>query len=120
MNDMNHESRLVYSTELGKMCPECGKPAGECVCRHAAREPVGDGTVRIARETKGRKGKGVTVITGLSLPAPELKALGRQLKQACGSGGTVKDGTIEIQGDHRDRLLEELTKRGFSAKRAGG
>lgn len=117
---MNRDSRLVYSTETGKMCPECGKPAGECVCRHAAREPVGDGTVRVYLETRGRQGKGVTVIAGLPLPPAELKALGRQLKQACGSGGTVKEGTIEIQGDHRDRLLVELEKRGFTAKRAGG
>ena len=117
---MSHDSRLVYSTELGKMCPKCGKPAGGCACKPAARKAPGDGIVRVMRETKGRKGKGVTVITGLPLPASELKALGRRLKQACGSGGTVKDGTIEIQGDHRDRLLEELAKRGFSAIRAGG
>lgn len=117
---MSHDSRLVYSTELGKMCPECGKPAGRCACGPAGRTPAGDGIVRVFLETKGRKGKGVTVITGLPLPPPELKALARQLKQACGSGGTVKGGAIEIQGDHRDRLLEELAKRGFSAKRAGG
>ena len=117
---MSHDSRLVYSTELGKMCPECGKPSGHCACKPAARKSSGDGIVRVMRETKGRQGKCVTVITGLPLPAPELKALGRQLKQACGSGGTVKDGAIEIQGDHRDRLLEELAKRGFNAKRAGG
>lgn len=117
---MSHDSRLVYSTESGKMCPECGKPTGRCACKPAARKAPGDGIVRVLRETKGRKGKGVTVITGLPLPPPELKALARQLKHACGSGGTVKDGAIEIQGDHRDRLLEELSKRGFIAKRAGG
>jgi len=117
---MNHDSGLVYSTEQGRMCPECGKPAQSCVCAHAARKPGGDGVVRVSRETKGRKGKGVTVISGLPLTASELKALGRQLRKACGSGGTVKDGAIEIQGDHRDRLLVELEKRGFPAKRAGG
>ena len=117
---MSHDSRLVYSTEKGKMCPECGQPAGHCACRPADRKSSGDGTVRVLRETKGRKGKGVTVITGLPLPAHELKDLARRLKQACGSGGTVKEGTIEIQGDHRDRLLEELAKRGIKAKRAGG
>ena len=117
---MGRDSRLVYSTEMGRMCPKCGQPAGSCVCGPAARPPAGDGIVRVARETKGRKGKGVTVITGLSLPPSELKALGRHLKQVCGSGGTVKAGSIEIQGDHRDRLLEELQKRGFTAKRAGG
>lgn len=117
---MDRDSRLVYSTEQGKMCPGCAKPVGDCGCRPTDRRPAGDGRVRVLRETKGRKGKGVTLITGLPLPGPELKALGRQLKQACGSGGTVKNGTIEIQGDHRDRLLEELAKRGFTAKRAGG
>jgi len=117
---MHHDSGLVYSTEQGRMCPECGKPATACVCAHAARKPVGDGIVRVFRETKGRKGKGVTVISGLPLTASELTALGRQLKKTCGSGGTVKDGAIEIQGDHCDRLLGELEKRGFTAKRAGG
>jgi translation initiation factor 1 len=117
---MAHDSRLVYSTEMGKVCPACGRPAGKCVCGPVVREPAGDGVVRVARETKGRKGKGVTVITGLVLPPSELKALGRHLKQVCGSGGTVRAGSIEIQGDHRDRLLVELKKRGFTAKRAGG
>jgi translation initiation factor 1 len=117
---MNDDSRLVYSTEQGKMCPECGKPIGGCVCGPAFGKSPGDGVVRVVRETKGRRGKGVTVITGLPLSPSELKALGRELKQACGSGGTVKNGTIEIQGDHRDRLLAELNKRGYSAKRAGG
>ena len=72
------------------------------------------------RETKGRKGKGVTLVRGLALPPEELRVLARELKQVCGSGGTVKDGVIEIQGDHRDRLLEELAARGIQAKRAGG
>jgi translation initiation factor 1 len=117
---MDHDSRLVYSTEPGKMCPECGKPAGGCVCGPATRKPAGDGIVRVARETKGRQGKGVTVVTGLPLPPAELKALGRHLKQACGSGGTVKNGVIEIQGDHRDRIVAELRHRGFTVKRAGG
>jgi translation initiation factor 1 len=76
--------------------------------------------VRVARETKGRKGKGVTVITGVPLPPAELKALGRELKQNCGSGGTVKNGVIEIQGDHRERLVAALTHHGFTVKRAGG
>ncbi len=76
--------------------------------------------MRVARETKGRKGKGVTVVTGLGLPAEELKELAARLKRICGSGGTVKDGAIEIQGDHRDRVVEELTRAGYAAKRAGG
>jgi translation initiation factor 1 len=76
--------------------------------------------VRVGRETKGRAGKGVTVITGLPLRGVQLEALASQLKRRCGSGGTVKAGTIEIQGDHRDTLVTELTRLGFSAKRAGG
>jgi translation initiation factor 1 len=117
---MENDSRLVYSTDQGKMCPACGKPAAMCRCRRAAQPPQGDGIVRVSRETKGRKGKGVTVITGVSLPPAELKALGRELKQACGSGGTVKNGVIEIQGDHRERLVAELKHRKFIVKRAGG
>jgi len=82
--------------------------------------PPGDGKVRIRRETKGRGGKAVTTISGLSLPAKDLKALGSELKRLCGTGGSVKDGTIEIQGDQRERLLEALRQRGFDVKLAGG
>ena len=82
--------------------------------------PRGDGTVRVSRETKGRKGKGVTLISGVPLGAEALAALTKELKQRCGSGGTVKDGMIEIQGDHRDRLLGELQSRGYRVKMAGG
>ena len=82
--------------------------------------PRGDGTVRISRETKGRKGKGVTLISGVPLGAAAIAALAKDLKQRCGTGGTVKDGVIEIQGDHRDRLIEELQSRGHRVKRAGG
>jgi len=117
---MTDDTRLVYSTEQGKMCPQCGKPVADCNCRRAVRQPAGDGIVRVSRETKGRKGKGVTLITGVPLPTPELRTLGRQLKQACGSGGTVKNGTIEIQGDHHDRLMAALKKHGFTVKRSGG
>jgi len=76
--------------------------------------------IRVARETKGRKGKGVTVVTGLSLDDPELAALGKQLKQKCGAGGTVKNGVIEIQGDHRDLVVTLLNAMGYQAKRSGG
>jgi translation initiation factor 1 len=78
------------------------------------------GVVRVSRQTQGRAGKGVTVITGLSLTAETLAALASELKRLCGSGGTVKDGSIEIQGEHRDRLVAELSRRGFAARRAGG
>lgn len=79
-----------------------------------------DGGVRVSRETQGRKGKGVTVITGLGLPPNELETLATELKKHCGSGGSSDNGRIEIQGDHRDRLVEELIRRGWKAKRAGG
>ncbi|MCL5280049.1 MAG: translation initiation factor Sui1 [Planctomycetes bacterium] len=112
---------IVYSTEHGRMCPACGKPVGECVCRQEKQAvPVGDSIVRIGRETKGRKGKGVTVITGLPLDEPGLQKLATDLKRRCGAGGTVKGNTIEIQGDHRDLLVAELTQRGYMVKRSGG
>ena len=91
-----------------------------CVQEGYAGKTSSDGVVRVSRETQGRKGKGVTVITGLGLPPAELEALATDLKKKCGSGGAVDNGRIEIQGDHRDRLVDELTKRGWKAKRAGG
>ncbi len=104
------------------MCPKCGKAAGDCVCgrKDQSTAPKGDGVVRLSRQTKGRKGKGVTLITGVPLEGAELKDLAKELKQKCGSGGTVKDGVIEIQGEHRDMLMEELKKRGYTVKKAGG
>ncbi len=103
------------------MCPGCGKPIGECICRQEKKAvPVGDAIVRVARETKGRKGKGVTVITGLPLDEQGLLRLATDLKRRCGAGGTVKGNTIEIQGDHRDLLVTELTQRGYTVKRSGG
>ena len=102
---------LVYSTEHGKMCPTCAKALTACVCGQIL--VVGDGTVRVRLETKGRKGKGVTLISGLPLGPVELADLGKQLKQKCGSGGTVKDGVIEVQGDHCAALIEALKKLGW-------
>ena len=112
---------LVYSTQHGRICPGCRMPVANCQCRRAAKAPdTGDGVVRVGRETKGRKGKGVTVVTGVPLVADALDELGSKLKRSCGSGGTVKDGVIEIQGDHRDLLVAELTKLGWTVKRSGG
>jgi translation initiation factor 1 len=120
-------SRLVYSTGQGRLCPECTRPLTDCRCRRskpaqpaAAPAPPGDGIVRVGRETKGRKGKGVTVIRGLPLAGDALESLATRLKKRCGSGGTVEAGTIEIQGDHRDLLLDELGKLGYTVRRAGG
>lgn len=115
----NSNSRLVYSTESGRMCPECGQPVSACVCK-AAAVPKGDGVVRVSRLTKGRGGKTVTVVKGLALDAAALALLGKQLRTACGSGGTVKDGVIEIQGDHCDLVMAALGKQGHDPKRTGG
>ncbi|SIT29019.1 translation initiation factor Sui1 [Achromobacter sp. MFA1 R4] len=112
---------LVYSTESGRMCPQCRQPIAQCLCQQAARAaPAGDGVARVSRETKGRGGKSVTLVRGLALAPDALNALGKQLRTACGSGGTVKDGVIEVQGDHCDRILDALAKQGHRAKRAGG
>lgn len=112
---------IVYTTGVGERCPNCLRPVRDCVCKRGTPgRTSSDGTVRVSRETQGRKGKGVTVITGLGLPPTELEALATELKKRCGSGGSAGNGRIEIQGDHRDRLVEELVRRGWKAKRAGG
>ena len=104
------------------MCPGCGKPIADCVCRtlEAGAIPAGDGIVRVSRETKGRKGKGVTLIAGVPVDENKLRRLAKELKRRCGAGGTVKDRVIEIQGDHRDLLVEALQQQGYAVKRAGG
>jgi translation initiation factor 1 len=112
---------LVYSTELGRVCPECRHALATCVCKARARAaPSGDGVVRVSRQTKGRGGKSVTLIKGLALDSLSLALLGKQLRTACGSGGTIKDGVIEVQGDHCELIMEVLKTHGHSAKRAGG
>ncbi|MFD4839311.1 translation initiation factor Sui1 [Achromobacter sp. NPDC058515] len=117
----NSTGGLVYSTEAGRMCPQCRQPLAQCQCKQASRaSPGGDGVARVSRETKGRGGKSVTLVRGLALDPAALGVLGKQLRTACGSGGTVKDGVIEVQGDHCDRIIDALTKQGHRAKRAGG
>jgi translation initiation factor 1 len=111
---------LVYSTDGGRLCPRCHKPVGSCICKQQAAPAKGDGIVRVMRETKGRGGKSVSVIHGLALAPAELEKLCTSLKKRCGTGGTTKDGTIEIQGEHRDTLVGELTKLGYIVKKAGG
>ena len=113
-------SRPVYSTEKGRLCPQCQRPVAGCVCGRDRPAYTGDGIVRIRRETKGRNGKSVSVITGLPLAEAELKALAKALKKRCGVGGSSRDGTIEIQGEQRELLRDELEKRGFTVKIAGG
>ena len=113
---------LVYSTDGGTMCPACRQPKAQCVCRQNAAVPAGDGdgVVRVSRETAHRGGKAVTVVRGLGLEAAALAQLAKQLKAVCGAGGTVKDGVIEVQGDHCERVIEALKKQGRVVKRAGG
>ncbi|MEO8103172.1 MAG: translation initiation factor Sui1 [Betaproteobacteria bacterium] len=111
---------LVYSTETGRMCPDCGRPVADCICRQKTDTAATDGVVRVSRETKGRAGKGVTVIRGLGLDPVALTQLSKQLKARCGSGGTVKDGNIELQGDHGDTVIARLREQGWTVKRAGG
>lgn len=116
-------SRLVYSTEKGDLCPGCGEALTDCICAEQAEQiriAAMDGVVRIRRETSGRKGKAVTTISGVPRVESDLKALLKTLKQGCGSGGAVKEGVIEIQGDHRDKLKTLLEKEGFTVKLAGG
>jgi len=122
LRDQDSNSRLVYSTESGRICPTCGKQSAQCICKKKKSHiiPKGDGKVRVERSTKGRKGKGVTLITGLPLEGSSLKELAKKLKQQCGTGGTVKNGVIEIQGDHRDFLAEHLNSLGYKAIKAGG
>jgi translation initiation factor 1 len=111
---------LVYSTDSGRMCPGCRQPHTLCRCGKTTASAATDGIVRVSRETKGRGGKAVTVIKGLGLNAEALTALAKQMKAAAGSGGTVKDGVVEIQGDHCERVIAMLKDQGHTVKRAGG
>ena len=120
MKSANPNGGLVYSTDAGRMCPACRQPVAQCACKKNTAAPAGDGVVRLFFETKGRGGKGVTVVRGLALAEADLVALGKKLKAACGVGGTAKDGVIELQGDHRDRVLELLKAPGRVVKKAGG
>ncbi|NQY02874.1 MAG: translation initiation factor Sui1 [Halieaceae bacterium] len=115
-----NSSRLVYSTDGGRLCPQCHRTSTQCACGDQAPASLGDGIVRIRRETKGRGGKAVSVVEGVPLAGAELKALAKVLKQRCGVGGAVKDGCIEIQGDQRAILKEALEKRGYTVKLSGG
>ncbi len=115
-----NENRTVYTTEQGRICSQCGRPVANCTCSKSKSVLQGDGVVRVRVELKGRKGKTVTTISGVLLDEPGLKKLATDLKQMCGAGGAVKDGVIEVQGDHAGAVIEALKTRGFTAKRAGG
>ena len=129
------DDRLVYSSEAGRLCPACGRKISVCECRGSSRgrgarariaarseaeaAKSSDGIVRVGRSTKGRGGKVVTTVTGVAGDDDAKKALAAELKRSCGTGGSVKDGVIEIQGEHRDTLVRELERRGFQVKRVG-
>lgn len=120
----NDHSRLVYSTETGRVCPACGRPLKKCACKDK-QAPKGtdlksDGVIRIKKETKGRAGKIVTTISGFDERDDGIKQLSSQLKNLCGTGGSVKNGVIMIQGDHRAAARVELEKMGFKVKLSGG
>lgn len=115
--------RIVYSTESGRIstCPDCGQPYKKCTCgQSSVPARKSDGIVRVMRDRKQRGGKTVTVVSGVVGTEEELGTLAQQLKKLCGSGGTVKDGTIEVQGDHCDKIIAKLTTLGYKVKRAGG
>ncbi|MEO7057738.1 MAG: translation initiation factor Sui1 [Caldimonas sp.] len=118
----NPSGGIVYSTDAGRMCPVCRRPLASCTCAasRARAAPPGDGIARIRREVGGRGGKTVTVVAGLALAEAELAALAKRLKAACGTGGTVKGGVLELQGDHRDQVVSLLTREGIRSKLAGG
>ncbi len=112
---------LVYSTEVGRICPICAKGVSQCACGANSKGSIaGDGVVRVSRQTKGRGGKAVTRVLGLALDAAALAALGKQLRTACGAGGTVKDGAIEVQGDHCEAVMAALKKHGYNPRQSGG
>ena len=119
--------RLIDLLNIGGICPRCNKPHSQCTCSKepppvskSPPKPAGDGIVRVGRETKGRRGRGVTLVWGLPLDDAGLRELAAQLKNRCGSGGTVKDDRIEIQGDHRETVVRELESLGYKVKRTGG
>lgn len=120
MSGRKEDPVLVYSTERGLVCPICRIPVGKCLCRKEAPPPEGDGVVRVRRETSGRRGKTVTTVEGVPLPGGALRDLASELRRRCGTGGTLKDGVIEIQGDHRESVVAELTRKGFTVKQTGG
>lgn len=120
MNMQRRQGGLVYSTEGGRMCPACRRPLAACLCKAAPQAPGGDGIVRVGRETKGRGGKAVTLVRGLPLAPDALAALGKQLRTACGAGGTVKDDVLEVQGEHVERVMALLQQQGWNVRRSGG
>lgn len=108
--------RPVFRSGEGQICPRCENPVRECSCVDSVPTSVTDGVIRIRREVKGRRGKTVTTIRGIPGTPTDLKALLKDLKKQCGSGGALKDDVIEIQGDHVDKLVRALAARGFTVR----
>lgn len=102
------------------MCPACRQPVAQCACGRDAAPRSGDGIVRVSREVAGRRGKAATVVRGVPLDAGGLADLARTLRTLCGAGGSVKDGVIEIQGEHLDKVIAHLQQAGWTVRRAGG
>lgn len=117
-------SGIVWSSDNGRMCPKCGKGKDKCVCKksdgNSAEKNLDGDSVRIFRDRKARKGKVVTVITGIPLQGKALKEFAKKLKQKCGSGGTIKEDVVEIQGDFLEKIMEILQKNGWNVKKVGG
>ncbi len=113
-------ARIVYSTGIGTLCPNCRRPVRECVCPKGAPGAAKPAAIRVGRETKGRAGKGVTTVLGMPMNEAQLAELAAKLKKRCGSGGTVRDGVIEIQGDHRESIVAALIKLGWQEEKSGG
>jgi translation initiation factor 1 len=115
------EYREVYSTDKGAICSGCSEPISSCKCGALRKQLIkGDGDIKVRRENKGRAGKTVTTISGVAMNTPQLKQLLSDLKRLAGGGGAEKDGVLELQGDHCETVIKELTRRGLRAKRAGG
>jgi translation initiation factor 1 len=119
----NEENPTVYSSELGRVCPDCRQPIKNCICVKKTKQNNKsnfDGTVRLRIDRKKRAGKSVTIIDGITGNENDLKTMAKDIKKQCGTGGAVKDGMIEIQGDVRDFLISYLQQKGFNVKKAGG
>jgi translation initiation factor 1 len=117
---MTEPSRLVYSTERGRICPGCGNAVDDCACGSGSAKKRNDGIVRVRREVKGRAGKTVTTIEGVPLRGEAIETLASELKRRCSAGGSVKDGVIVLQGDHRKTVVPMLEVKGYQVKLAGG
>ncbi len=117
---MKRKRNVVYSTDpaFKKRCPRCG--SFPCRCPKPKSIPPQQQAPRIFRDRKGRGGKTVTVVRDLQLTPDDLTALSKRLKRLCGAGGAIKEGAVEIQGDHREKVVAELQKLGYKAKLAGG